>query len=124
MRTATITLQGADFAGEMVAMRTWLDLHLFEPARFTYKQDREIVVISVDFREDEQAKAFQNHFTDRHPEADFPLRTANEPLRRAVGNRLGGGACANTRHNGTGLLVAAGGGRDPNGSRQFRLGGR
>ena len=51
MRTATITLREADFAREMIEMRTWLDQHFCEPARFTYEQDREIVVISVDFQE-------------------------------------------------------------------------
>jgi len=122
MRTATITLPGADFAGEMIEMRTWLDQHFFEPARFTYKQDGEIVVISVDFQEDDHAEAFQSRFTGGQPEADFPLRSANEPLKRATGDRLGGGG-TNTCDNGTGLLVAASGGRDPNRSRQFRLGG-
>ena len=91
MRTATITLRGADFAGEMIEMRTWLDQHFFEPARFTYKQDGEIVVISVDFQEDDHAEAFQSRFTGGQPEADFPLRSANEPLKRATGDRLGGG---------------------------------
>jgi len=90
MRTATITLRGADFAGEMIEMRTWLDQHFFEPARFTYKQDGEIVVISVDFQEDDHAEAFQSRFTGGQPEADFPLRSANEPLKRATGDRLGG----------------------------------
>ena len=91
MRTATITLDGADFAGEMIEMRTWLDQHVFEPARFTYKQDGEIVVISVDFQEDDHAEAFQSRFAVRRPGANLPLRTANEPLSQAVGDRLGEG---------------------------------
>jgi len=97
MRTATITLRGADFAGEMIEMRTWLDQHFFEPARFTYKQDGEIVVISVDFQEDDHAEAFQSRFTGGQPEADFPLRSANEPLKRATGDRLGGGGYKHLR---------------------------
>ena len=90
MRTATITLRGADFAGEMIEMRTWLDQHFFEPAKFTYKQDAEIVVISVDFREDHQAEAFQSRFTGRQPEADFPLQSEHEPPSRAAGDGVGG----------------------------------
>ena len=39
MRTVTITLREADFAGQMAEMRTWLDQQMCEPARFTYKQD-------------------------------------------------------------------------------------
>src|SRR6516164_9290715 len=89
MRTATITLRGADFAGEMIEMRTWLDQNSFEPARFTYKQDGKIVVISVDFQEDNHAEAFQSHFTGRQPEADFPLPRAHEPLSRSAGDRFG-----------------------------------
>jgi hypothetical protein len=90
MRTATITLCGADFAGEMIEMRTWLDQHFFEPARFTYKQDGEIVVISVDFQEEHHAEAFQSRFTGREPEADFSLSSADAPLSRAADDRLGG----------------------------------
>jgi hypothetical protein len=89
MRTATITLRGADFAGEMIEMRTWLDQHLFEPARFTYAQDGEIVVVSVDFQADDHAEAFQSRFVGRQPEADIPLRSADEPLSRAVGDAFG-----------------------------------
>ena len=90
MRTATITLDGADFAGEMIEMRTWLDQHVFEPARFTYKQDGEIVVISVDFQEDDHAEAFQSRFTGRQPEADFPHRGGYQLLTRAAGDGVGG----------------------------------
>ena len=50
MRTVTITSRGTDFAREMVEMRTWLDQHMLEPARFTYRQDREAVIIAVDFQ--------------------------------------------------------------------------
>ena len=50
MRTVTITLRGTDFGREMVEMRTWLDQHMLEPARFTYRQDREAVIIAVDFQ--------------------------------------------------------------------------
>jgi hypothetical protein len=88
MRTATVKLRGADFAGEMIEMRTWLDQHLVEPARYTYKQDGEIVVISVDFQEDHHAEAFQSRFTGQ-PAADFPLQGAYEPLSRAAGDRRG-----------------------------------
>ena len=88
MRTATITLPGADFAEEMIKMRTWLDQHVFEPARFTYKQDGEIVVVSVDFQQDHHAEAFESHFTGQ-PEANVSLRRAHE-LSRTTGDRLGG----------------------------------
>jgi hypothetical protein len=62
MRTVTITLRGADFAGEMVEMRTWLDQHMIEPAKFTYRDDGKLVVISVDFQKDHHAEAFRIRF--------------------------------------------------------------
>jgi hypothetical protein len=89
MRTATITLRGADFAVGMSEMRAWLDQHFFEPARFTYKQDGEIVVISVDFQEDYHAEAFQSRFAGRQPEADFPLASVDDPLSRAMADCIG-----------------------------------
>ena len=62
MRTVKITLHSEDFAGAMAEMRTWLDQRMFEPARFTYEQDKEIVVISVDFENDRDGEAFQRRF--------------------------------------------------------------
>jgi hypothetical protein len=51
----------------MIEMRTWLDQHFFEPARFTYQQDGEMVVIPVDFH----AEAYQSRFTGPEPENGF-----------------------------------------------------
>jgi hypothetical protein len=85
MGTATITLRGADFARKMSEMRIWLDQHLFEPTRFTYKQDREIIVLSVDFQEDRHAKAFQSRFAGGQREATASLRSARELLNRVAG---------------------------------------
>jgi hypothetical protein len=65
MRAATITLSSAEFAKTRSEMRAWLNQQLFEPLRFTYKQDREIIVISVDFPEDHHAEAFQSRFDGR-----------------------------------------------------------
>lgn len=88
MRTATITLRGADFEKKMSGMRIWLDQHLFEPTRFTYKQDREIIVVSVDFQEDHHAEAFQTRFAGQPREAP-PLRHAHKLPHRAAGDGFG-----------------------------------
>jgi hypothetical protein len=74
MRTVTITLRGADFAGEMVEMRTWLDRHMLEPARFTYREDGESVVISIDFQRDHDAEAFRIRFC-QSSEVNVALRS-------------------------------------------------
>ena len=88
MRTVTITLRGADFAGEMVEMRTWLDQHMIEPARFTYREDGKLVVISVDFRKDHHAEAFKIRFDGQSLEADVPLHTGH-PAEPDCGNDFG-----------------------------------
>jgi hypothetical protein len=48
-RTVTITLRGAEFSAMMAEMRTWLDQHMFKPEKFIYKQDEEMITISLDF---------------------------------------------------------------------------
>ena len=83
MRTATITLRGADFAKKMSEMRIWLDRHSFDPTRFTYKQDREIIVITVDFPENHQAEAFQSRFDGQQREMASSHRSVQKQLNRA-----------------------------------------
>ena len=83
MRTATITLRGAEFAQKMSEMRAWLDRHSFEPTRFTYKQDREIILITVDFKENYQAEAFQSRFDGHQHEMAFSHRSVQKQLNRA-----------------------------------------
>jgi hypothetical protein len=83
MRTATINLHGADFAKKMSEMRIWLDRHSFEPTRFTYKQDREIIVITVDFKENQQAEAFQSRFDGQQREGVSSHRNVQKQLNRA-----------------------------------------
>jgi hypothetical protein len=89
MRTATITLRGADFAQKMSEMRAWLDEQLFEPLRFTYKQDREIIVIAVDFQEDDHAQAFQSRFADRQRQVAASLRSAQKQVNRPASDGFG-----------------------------------
>jgi len=83
MRTATVTLRGAEFAPKMSEMRSWLDRHSFEPTRFTYKQDREIIVLSVDFQENHQAEAFQSRFDGQQREVVSSHRNVQKQLNRA-----------------------------------------
>jgi hypothetical protein len=83
MRTAIITLRGAEFAQKMSEMRAWLDRHSFEPTRFTYKQDREIIVITVDFKENHQAEAFQSRFDGQQREMVSSHRSVQKQLNRA-----------------------------------------
>jgi hypothetical protein len=86
MRTATVTLRGADFAQKMSEMRIWLDQQSFEPIRFTYKQDRQIIVVTVDFQEDHHAETFQSRFAGRQREAASSLRGPQKQVNRASGD--------------------------------------
>jgi hypothetical protein len=89
MHTATVTLRGAEFAQKMSEMRIWLDEHFFEPIRFTYRQNREAIVITVDFQEDHHAEAFESRFAGRQPEAAASLRSAQKQVSRAAGVGIG-----------------------------------
>jgi len=46
----------------MAAMREWLDHKHYEPALFKYEQEDEAIVVSVEFREDEEGQAFARRF--------------------------------------------------------------
>jgi hypothetical protein len=83
MGKATITLCGAEFVQTMSEMRAWLDQQLLEPLRFTYKQDREIIVISVDFQQDHHAEAFQSRFAGGQGEVASLLSTQKQVNRAA-----------------------------------------
>ena len=87
MRTVTIALRDADFAAEMAKMRSWLDQHMFKPTKFTYKQDREIITISVDFLSNHHAEAFKRNFDGHEPEADFFLKNELDPAVETIGQR-------------------------------------
>ena len=62
MRTVTIRLSGEDFSTAIVGMRDWLEKHRCEPISYRYDQNDETVVMSVDFADHLQAKAFAKRF--------------------------------------------------------------
>ena len=62
MRAVTVRLPAAEFSAAMAAMREWLDHKHYEPALFKYEQEDEAVVVSVEFREDEEGQAFARRF--------------------------------------------------------------
>jgi len=67
----------------MSEMRIWLDRHSFEPTKFTYKQNREIIVITVDFKENQQAEAFQSRFDGQRREMASLHRKVQKQMNRA-----------------------------------------
>ena len=62
MRIVKIHLSGEDFSTAIVRIRDWLDKHRCEPTGYRYDQIDETVVMSVDFNDHSQAKAFARRF--------------------------------------------------------------
>ncbi|MGA7865684.1 MAG: hypothetical protein WCA23_17145 [Stellaceae bacterium] len=50
-------------------MREWLDQNRREPSKFKYGQEREAVVVFVEFLDDDQGEKFARRFdrSERHP---------------------------------------------------------
>ena len=57
---------GADLAAEMAAMRTWLDERRCEPSKFTCAQEGSNTIISADFNDDAEARAFKYRFDSEY----------------------------------------------------------
>jgi len=82
MRTVTVRVPAARFSAAMAAMREWLDRNRYEPAKFTYDQNDEAVIVSVEFLEDQEGDAFARHFAgeERHPATLLELQFLITPL--------------------------------------------
>jgi len=70
MRIVTVRLPTVEFSAAMADMREWLDQTRSEPSKFKYDQEREAVVVSVEFLDDEQGEAFARRFDRKEP--DWP----------------------------------------------------
>jgi hypothetical protein len=62
MRTVKVQLHAADLAREVAVMREWLDRNGYEPRKFNLDQDRDTVVLSIEFMVDAAAEAFARRF--------------------------------------------------------------
>jgi hypothetical protein len=62
MRTVKVRLHAADISREMAVMRQWLDRNGYEPRKFNWDQDRDTVVLSIEFTVDAAADAFARRF--------------------------------------------------------------
>jgi hypothetical protein len=58
MHTVTIRLAADDFFTAIVSIRDWLEKNRCEPTGYRYDQDEDVVVMSVNFADHSQAKAF------------------------------------------------------------------
>ena len=72
MRTVTVRVPAAGFSAAMAAMREWLDGNHYEPSKFKYDQDDKAVVLSVEFPNDQEGKAFAGRFDRKEPAGPTP----------------------------------------------------
>jgi hypothetical protein len=69
MRTVKIRLRQAELSREMMAMRVWLDNSRYETRRFDCLQNRDAVVVAIDFVIDAEGDAFAARFCTGPPSA-------------------------------------------------------
>jgi anaerobic selenocysteine-containing dehydrogenase len=63
MPTVMIALKnGTDLSAQMGVMRNWLDTHRCTPSVFKYRHDAGVIVIQVDFIDQETALRFKQNF--------------------------------------------------------------
>ena len=67
MRTVTVRLPAAGFSDAMADMREWLDQNRCEPSKSKYNQEREAIVVSIDFLDDKQGEEFAWRFENGEP---------------------------------------------------------
>jgi hypothetical protein len=84
MRTVTIRLSGDDFSAGIVLIREWLERHRCEPTGYRYDQDEDTVVMSVNFADHWQAKAFARRFGGQSSHGQPRISPAEVP--RVVSN--------------------------------------
>ena len=65
MSAVELRLSSSDLAGEMGAMRLWLDQHRFEPSGFSCRDVDDGVLVSLEFKIADQAHAFAQRFGGR-----------------------------------------------------------
>jgi len=65
MRVVEIRLDPSELSRTMAAMRVWLDQHRFETNRFSCLDQDNGVLLSLEFKQAYQARAFAQHFGGR-----------------------------------------------------------
>jgi hypothetical protein len=75
MSAVELRLSASALPREMGAMRVWLDQHRFEPSSFSCRDVDDGVLVSLEFKIADQARAFAERFGGR---AAGPM-TAREP---------------------------------------------
>jgi hypothetical protein len=62
MRSITVRVRADEFSVTMNAMAEWLDANRYEPARYKYDHQGDLVVVTVDFTAEVAAQAFATRF--------------------------------------------------------------
>ena len=69
MSAVELRLSASDLSREMGAMRVWLDQHRFEPSSFSCRDVDNGVLVSLEFKIANQARAFAQRFGGRADDA-------------------------------------------------------
>jgi len=81
MYAVDIRVKAGELSWKMSEMRMWLDAYRFEPSTFSCHDLSFGMLVSVDFRESQQAEAFAERFGGRidqarYPEPPFPRKNS------------------------------------------------
>jgi hypothetical protein len=74
MRNITVRIHAAEFSATMAAIVEWLDANRYEPTRYNYDHDEDVVLVTVDFPVAVAAQAFAMRFDGVYR---LPLRAAS-----------------------------------------------
>jgi hypothetical protein len=78
MRSITVRIRAAEFSATMTAIGEWLDANRYEPTRYKYDHDEDVVLVTVDFPVEVAAQAFAMRF---HGVYRLPLQAASPDSR-------------------------------------------
>jgi hypothetical protein len=62
MRSITVRVRADEFSATINAMAEWLDVNRYEPTRYKYDHQEDLVVVTVDFPAEVAAEAFATRF--------------------------------------------------------------
>ena len=62
MRSVTVRIRAAEFSATMTAIGEWLDANRYEPTRYKYDHQEDVVLVTVDFPAAVAAETFAMRF--------------------------------------------------------------
>jgi len=82
MRSVTVRIRAAEFSATMTAIGEWLDANRYEPTRYKYDHQEDVVLVTVDFPAAVAAETFAMRFDGVYqllPRATLPESLHQSP---------------------------------------------